>query len=260
MTTDKQFAANRANAQKSTGPTSEAGKARSSRNAIRHGLTARDLFVPPGDEAEFEAFQQELEAGLRPDGSAQMLVFNQILSASWRLLRCDRAEAELAARAADSSLDPMLDDASHAKLNVIERARSQASRQFHKSVAELRRIQTEECYRAVAMPAEKGCDTSAFGLADSQLIRSRLRKEEQAAREQAAKQQIAGMTALMAERSRRVVDEYRAAAAGFQPASPSAETKPNSPPAQGFARTNPFRANPAAFKQEEPAATKAAAA
>ena len=40
MASQKQVAANRMNAQKSRGPRSVAGKARASRNAIRHGLAA----------------------------------------------------------------------------------------------------------------------------------------------------------------------------------------------------------------------------
>ncbi len=40
MTTDRQLAANRANARRSTGPITAAGKVRSSGNALRHGLTA----------------------------------------------------------------------------------------------------------------------------------------------------------------------------------------------------------------------------
>jgi hypothetical protein len=39
MATEKQIAANRANANKSTGPKSVAGKERSSRNSIKHGLS-----------------------------------------------------------------------------------------------------------------------------------------------------------------------------------------------------------------------------
>ena len=37
-TSDRKIASNRKNAQKSTGPRSEAGRARSRRNALRHGL------------------------------------------------------------------------------------------------------------------------------------------------------------------------------------------------------------------------------
>jgi hypothetical protein len=39
MATERQIAANRANAKKSTGPKTAAGKQRSSRNAFRHGLS-----------------------------------------------------------------------------------------------------------------------------------------------------------------------------------------------------------------------------
>jgi hypothetical protein len=45
--TEKQIAANRANAKKSTGPKTAVGKLRSSRNAYRHGLSV------PGDQAIF---------------------------------------------------------------------------------------------------------------------------------------------------------------------------------------------------------------
>lgn len=41
MTTKKQTAANKANAQKSSGPKSAAGKARSAQNAVKHGVTGR---------------------------------------------------------------------------------------------------------------------------------------------------------------------------------------------------------------------------
>jgi hypothetical protein len=40
MATEKQIAANRANAKRSTGPKTLAGKLKSSRNAYRHGLSA----------------------------------------------------------------------------------------------------------------------------------------------------------------------------------------------------------------------------
>src|SRR5690242_13379059 len=40
MSTERQIAANRANAKRSSGPKSRAGKARTSQNAYRHGLAA----------------------------------------------------------------------------------------------------------------------------------------------------------------------------------------------------------------------------
>ena len=46
MATEKQIAANRANAKRSTGPKTAAGKERSSRNAYQHGLSG---LGPPDD-------------------------------------------------------------------------------------------------------------------------------------------------------------------------------------------------------------------
>src|SRR4051794_31090899 len=56
MATEKQIAANRANAKRSTGPKTVAGKLRSSRNAFRHGLTCPS----PLDPLQVEAFAQAL--------------------------------------------------------------------------------------------------------------------------------------------------------------------------------------------------------
>ena len=45
MATPSQINANQVNAQQSTGPRSPEGKARVAQNALRHGLTARHLFL-----------------------------------------------------------------------------------------------------------------------------------------------------------------------------------------------------------------------
>jgi hypothetical protein len=45
LATERQIAANRLNAQRSTGPRTEAGKANSRRNALKHGLTAEKMLL-----------------------------------------------------------------------------------------------------------------------------------------------------------------------------------------------------------------------
>ena len=63
MATEKQIAANRANAKRSTGPKTLAGKLRSSRNAYRHGLTCPSPFDP----LQVDAFAQALVGGKADD-------------------------------------------------------------------------------------------------------------------------------------------------------------------------------------------------
>lgn len=66
---DDRAAANRANARKSTGPRTAAGLARSSMNAVRHGLRT-DAVVPALGESpeEFEHLRLAVHAQLRPRG------------------------------------------------------------------------------------------------------------------------------------------------------------------------------------------------
>lgn len=47
MATEKQIAANRRNALKSTGPRTPEGKARSRWNALKHGILAKAVVAPP---------------------------------------------------------------------------------------------------------------------------------------------------------------------------------------------------------------------
>src|SRR5689334_19539946 len=53
----RKLSANRANAQKSTGPRTKAGKARSSQNALKHGLSTFYSRLPTECEATFHTFR-----------------------------------------------------------------------------------------------------------------------------------------------------------------------------------------------------------
>ena len=64
----------------------------------------------------------------------------EIVHAAWRLRRCAKAESTLETQ---TGLDPMLDPATAAAWNSIDRARAQALRHFQRATAELRRLQTE---------------------------------------------------------------------------------------------------------------------
>ncbi len=96
MATWRQIAANRRNAQKSTGPRSVAGKAASSANALVHGFTAaRTLVLADEDEAVFHALRQDVIADLDPLDVVQAALAQRIAILLWRLERASRLEAEI---------------------------------------------------------------------------------------------------------------------------------------------------------------------
>ena len=88
-----QFAANRTNAQSSQGPTSPEGKAKSSMNAVKTGLTARAVLLPSDDAA---IYQQHLDSHFKqftPATDEEKSLVQTIADFEWRLLRIMPLEA-----------------------------------------------------------------------------------------------------------------------------------------------------------------------
>ena len=95
MATELQKTANQRNALMSTGPRSLAGKARSSQNAIRHGMTAQQKLIPGEDPAEFAALRQSMFDSLRPAGVLENQLVERAASLMWRLRRVPSFEVAL---------------------------------------------------------------------------------------------------------------------------------------------------------------------
>ena len=95
MSTEAQRKANRQNAKKSTGPRTPEGKARSSQNALKHGLLARDAVMADEDPAEYDRQLQILEENLFPKNAIEFELVLQIADSRWRLRRITRIEAGL---------------------------------------------------------------------------------------------------------------------------------------------------------------------
>ena len=95
MASQEQIDANRANAQHSTGPKTPEGKAASRLNALKHGLTA-ELAVIPGEHTDlFDQTAQDFLDHLQPVGPVETLLVQQIVMASWRLVRLRSLETGL---------------------------------------------------------------------------------------------------------------------------------------------------------------------
>lgn len=93
MTSKKQIRANRRNAKKSTGPRSKAGKERSARNAIKHGLFTDILLLPHEDADALAALKDNLHADFRPVTHMQAIVIDRLAMLIWRERRLAQAEA-----------------------------------------------------------------------------------------------------------------------------------------------------------------------
>jgi len=101
---DKQLAANRRNAQKSTGPKTAEGKAITRLNALKHGLLAR-LEVLPGLERpeDWQDHYQAVLADLRPVGYVEEALAERVALLLWRLGRSARYEREASAVALENA-------------------------------------------------------------------------------------------------------------------------------------------------------------
>jgi hypothetical protein len=83
----------RVNGRKSNGPSTEAAKARSRYNALKHGMTAQSLFLPGEDPAEYEAHLAELSAQFQPRNELEAELLKRLARDWWFANRARNAAA-----------------------------------------------------------------------------------------------------------------------------------------------------------------------
>lgn len=123
MPTPKQIAANRLNAQKSTGPKTPRGKAISRQNAAKHGALA-EIVVVSGDQIkeslpDFKKLCHDFYQSLKPVGPLEEMLVDQIITTTWRLRRAHRAETGEVALSVDTGVWERKDDDS-LRLTLIQ--------------------------------------------------------------------------------------------------------------------------------------------
>jgi hypothetical protein len=146
-TTPARLAANAANAQHSTGPRTPEGQARSSQNARTHGLTARDLVIAPNEREEFEHLLNDYQAGVKPQDGIQQSLFEELVGAAWNLRRIRRMEVRACS---DTTLTA---DQLGKDLDRLVRYKTCIERTFHRSLKELKALQTNAVIQATLPPA-----------------------------------------------------------------------------------------------------------
>jgi hypothetical protein len=95
MTTAAQILANRSNSTHSTGPQTEAGKERSSRNSFKHGLTSSKIVLPGEDPAEYDEFRAGILEQYQPANAIEQILAEELAAAGWRLNRSRAVETEI---------------------------------------------------------------------------------------------------------------------------------------------------------------------
>jgi hypothetical protein len=149
---------NKANAQKSTGPRSEAGKQRSSLNALRHGLTGQTVVLPTEDHSAYQRHSQAFLDEYRPKGATETQLVQSLLDTCWQLNRASAVETNLFSLGITESEDrirathPDAENALALALAYREHNRAFANigiyrqrltREFERTLILLRQIQSE---------------------------------------------------------------------------------------------------------------------
>jgi hypothetical protein len=92
MPTESQINANRKNAQKSTGPRTPEGKARSSRNSTIHGLTGKWRKLPNEQPKDLLEMHEDYREALQPIDALEEGLVERLVVAQYRLRRIARIE------------------------------------------------------------------------------------------------------------------------------------------------------------------------
>jgi hypothetical protein len=99
----KQLLANRANAQKSTGPKTEDGKAISKLNGLRHGLTGAAFILTEEDRIAWKKFSDPMLASFNPVGPIETQLAHMIVQAMHRINRIHAMEQNTLTFALDAN-------------------------------------------------------------------------------------------------------------------------------------------------------------
>jgi hypothetical protein len=168
VATDKQIAANRLNALKSTGPRTPEGRAAVRLNGVTHGLTAQTLVLKGESESDFKQLFDSLEAEHTPATPTEEALVVQLAMATWRLRRLYHQEAGFYTCQLQSLVgmqkDLNLDDAgrmghaaawSESTLTLFNRQEGRLERSFYRALHELERLRKErESNLASVCPTE----------------------------------------------------------------------------------------------------------
>ena len=137
MSTPAQITANQANAQFSTGPKTETGKATSSLNHLRHGLAGQFKVLPFEEQSQFDQLRADLIGEHQPVTPTERLLVEKMAQHLWLSQRAlTFQDVTLSSRA------PLPERKS--ELALFLRYQTTHDRAFHKALNDLLKLRTEK--------------------------------------------------------------------------------------------------------------------
>jgi hypothetical protein len=174
MSSEKQIAANRLNAQKSTGPKTPEGRAAVRLNGVKHGLFAQTLVLPGESESDFTALLESYEAEHAPATPTEEDLVVQAAMAMWRLRRLYHAEAAFLARERksqaewhsktkldDHTLTGMAINSNKDTVSTFRRQEAALERTYHRALHELERVRSRRTKMALVSPPASAAQPEA---------------------------------------------------------------------------------------------------
>ena len=145
MSSKRKSAANRRNAQLSTGPKTEEGKAASAQNATTHGLSSSFTVLPHEDPSAYAQLLETLQKELTPATEHEKFLVTQMAESRWRLDRTNRFEAvaydqlldEVDKTNPDHVIVVKLTNRTSNIFDLLQRYRTAAERSYYKAHKEL---------------------------------------------------------------------------------------------------------------------------
>ena len=132
-----------------TGPNTPEGKARSSANSFKHGLTSRHVVLPGENRAEFDALVARLIEEHGANNTLEIEIIHEIAGCMWRLDRARKAESEyfyvnfIADKATKET---------ERRFALILRYAGAIERELHRAITRLQQLKKQEKQQVAAKP------------------------------------------------------------------------------------------------------------
>ncbi len=158
----------------SGGPRTEAGKAVSSMNSLKHGLTAKTVVLPGENKADFDRLHQQLIEEHAPAGALETELVAEIAACLWRLQRARRYESKVLET---SSFEVFVSNKLGKGFETLLRYMGAIERQLNRAIVRLRETQTARRKLEAAKPKALAATASPIIISTSPQFVSSERQE-----------------------------------------------------------------------------------